>query len=135
MKQRCNNPDCSIYHHYGGRGIKICDEWNDLEKFIEDMYPTYKPGLEIDRIDNDGDYEPDNCKWSTRTEQMRNIRGRGASPVKGVSQDGKGRWQVRKWVDDELKHIGHYDTEERAIEALECYEEYNKLVSEYEEDR
>jgi hypothetical protein len=72
MKQRCFNPKSSVWHRYGGRGIKVCERWIVFENFLSDMGP--KPSLDhsIDRIDNDGDYEPRNCKWSTQKEQCDN---------------------------------------------------------------
>lgn len=63
MRQRCRNPNDEKYPRYGGRGIKVCDRWDVFENFLEDMGPTYKPGLTIDRKNNDGNYEPDNCRW------------------------------------------------------------------------
>lgn len=76
MKQRCLNPKNQRYEYYGGRGITICDRWSGkhgFENFLEDMGP--KPeGLSIDRKDNDGNYEPGNCKWSTQKEQVNNSR-------------------------------------------------------------
>lgn len=72
MKQRCLNPKSKQYGSYGGRGIKICQEWIDsFEKFFEVMGPAPK-GFELDRKDVDGDYEPDNCKWSSHKDQQRN---------------------------------------------------------------
>ena len=71
--QRCNNLNCPTHKHYGGRGIKVCDRWLDFRNFLTDM--GERPiGLEIDRIDNDGDYEPDNCHWVTHKENNRNTR-------------------------------------------------------------
>jgi len=74
MKARCLNPSNKHYANYGGRGIKICDKWiNDFNQFVKDMGERPQ-GYSIDRIDNNGDYTPNNCKWSTKKEQQRNRR-------------------------------------------------------------
>lgn len=72
MRQRCLNPKASHYARYGGRGISICERWNDFALFYADMGPCPTQKHSIDRIDNDGGYEPENCRWVTQTEQMRN---------------------------------------------------------------
>jgi hypothetical protein len=74
MMSRCYNPDLDGYHRYGGRGIKVCDEWlSDIENFIKwGKESGFKKGLTLDRIDNDGDYEPNNCRWVTSKIQSRN---------------------------------------------------------------
>jgi hypothetical protein len=69
--QRCNNPNCSTFHYYGGRGIKVCDRWLKFENFLKDMGPRPEK-LTIDRIDNDGNYEPGNCRWVTHKENCNN---------------------------------------------------------------
>ena len=74
MRVRCNNPRHPKYPTYGGRGICVCEEWTSFQEFWRDMGPTWRPGLELDRINNNGDYEPDNCRWTTGSQNCRNKR-------------------------------------------------------------
>lgn len=74
MKSRCQNPFTVSYPNYGGRGIKVCEKWNKFEAFRDDMAPSWKPGLTIDRINPEGNYEPSNCRWATAAEQNLNKR-------------------------------------------------------------
>lgn len=72
MKTRCLNPAFHSYRRYGGRGITICPEWrHSFAAFLRDM-GTCPPGRSLDRINNDGNYEPGNCRWATFSEQMQN---------------------------------------------------------------
>lgn len=73
MIGRCTNPRGAEWRYYGGRGIKICDRWRTFENFLADMGEA-PAGLSIDRINNDGDYEPGNCRWATAIQQCRNTR-------------------------------------------------------------
>jgi len=74
MKQRCSNPNRKNYSDYGGRGIAVCDRWLNFKNFLADMGTKPSPKHSLDRINNDGDYQKNNCKWSTRVEQQNNLR-------------------------------------------------------------
>lgn len=75
-KTRCNNPNGRKYHRYGGRGITICERWMDSERgfenFLRDMGPAPSADHSLDRIDNNGNYDPANCRWATSEEQQSN---------------------------------------------------------------
>jgi len=74
MISRCHSETDPAYQHYGGRGITVCDRWHDVRNFVEDMLPSYKKGLTIDRINNDDGYYKDNCRWATKAQQNLNRR-------------------------------------------------------------
>jgi hypothetical protein len=94
MLRRCKNPKDFAYHNYGQRGITVCDRWKDINFFIEDMYPSYSVGLELDRIDVNGNYEPSNCRWVTRKQNMNNMRRNRIVEYKGIKKT------VSEWSDE-----------------------------------
>ena len=72
MRDRCNNPNNKKFDYYGGKGVSVCERWDDFTLFLDDMGHRPSRLHTIDRIDSGGNYDPDNCKWSTRKEQVRN---------------------------------------------------------------
>jgi hypothetical protein len=95
MRGRCERPTFKAYRNYGGRGIKVCREWHTFRNFYDwAMANGYRQGLTIERIDNDGNYEPDNCRWATRKEQIKNRRN-----TKFLTAFGETK-PMTEWVDD-----------------------------------
>lgn len=85
MRKRCLRTTHRAYHNYGGRGIAICKRWDDFRNFLRDMGERPK-GRSLDRIDNDGDYTPENCRWATREEQQNNTRRNVKLTLHGVTR-------------------------------------------------
>lgn len=126
MKDRCLNPKCTRYEYYGGRGIKICDRWLEFKTFLVDIEDLYKPGLTIDRIDNNGDYEPGNIRWSTSSEQNSNKRMQrnNTSGKTGVCwHRQKGKWSAYIGINGEQKRLGYFADKQDAIDARKAAEE------------
>jgi len=74
MRRRCLSPSDKEYKNYGGRGISICERWGDFNLFLEDMGQRPSPLHSLDRLNNEGDYDPANCRWATKSEQSANRR-------------------------------------------------------------
>jgi hypothetical protein len=126
MLQRCTNKNKHNYKYYGGRGIKVCDEWNKYEIFSSWAKNNgYDDSLSIDRIDNDGNYEPSNCRWATQATQHRNTRricATNTSGYRGVSYYGpRQKWRARITVDGKHNHLGYFDDK---MDAAMAYDEF-----------
>lgn len=95
IKARCLTPSCPAYPWYGARGIGVCDEWrNDFMAFYNWAIDSWSPGLTIDRINNNGDYSPENCRWASRKTQSRNTRRNVMATAFGETKC------ISEWADD-----------------------------------
>ena len=126
MRQRCNNHNDKSFADYGGRGIRVCDEWNQsAAKFVEwSIANGYKDGLSLDRKDVNGNYCPENCRWATATQQARNkrIEKTNKTGANGVHMD-RGKFRVTIYVDSKKVDLGRYKTLEEAVKARRNGEE------------
>lgn len=103
MRLRCSNPKHKDYPNYGGRGIKVCERWqNSVQAFVADMGPRPSKDHSLDRKENSGNYEPDNCRWATKLEQSRNRRNVWSraekQELKQLIADGKTHKEVAKLI-------------------------------------
>ena len=133
IKRRTLNPKHNHYNDYGGRGITICGEWLDIQNFynwaISNGYEENK-GLSIDRIDNDGNYEPNNCRWTTQNIQARNqrIRKNNKSRYRGVCyHKGNNKYQAQIRVNNKSIYLGSFLTPEEGAIAYNNYIIENNL--------
>lgn len=133
MKSRCNDPKAKYFSEYGGRGIKVCQEWCDsFEAFHEWAIKSgYQPVLTLDREKNDQGYNPDNCRWVSRTTQQRNRRSQKGSSSQyiGVSfTQCNRRWVAGIKIEGKSINLGTYPTELEAAIARDQYIVENKLT-------
>lgn len=120
MKERCTNKNNKRYESYGGRGISYDPKWETFEGFLEDMLPTYQEGLELDRIDVNGNYCKENCRWSTQSEQCYNQRLRtdNKSGKSGVWwEERSGKWLAYIRVNNKKIRLGLFTFKDDAIAA------------------
>jgi hypothetical protein len=123
MLQRCENPKAAAFKNYGGRGIKVCERWHDFQNFIADVGMPPKPGLELDRIDNERGYEPGNVRWVSEVVQVRNQRKRNGctSQYRGVSWNSQRRkWQAEIKAAGRRRRLGLFENEEDAARAYDA---------------
>ena len=132
MHYRCESEAHPSYSRYGGRGIKVCEEWSSLIVFGKwALENGYAPDLTLDRIDNDGDYSPDNCRWATQEEQMNNTHRGVVVTVCGAKKSFSVRQRKTSWeyriglpkVNGQRRSVSKmgFPTKEAAIEAATEY--------------
>ena len=126
MRTRCLSENNPKYKDYGGRGIKICERWDLFSNFYEDMGDC-PSGYSIDRIDVNGNYEPDNCRWADSTIQARNqrIKSNNTSGYKGITWvKHLGKWQARITIYKKEINLGYFKDKKLAIMNRKLAETY-----------
>jgi len=118
MRRRCSCPRNPKYPNYGGRGIKVCERWQSFENFYADVGPRPSRAYSLDRIDNNGNYEPGNCRWATSREQANNTR-QNRHIVAFGEQRTLAQWARRSGIDAEVirKRLSRGWDTEKAITA------------------
>lgn len=96
MNCRCNNPAVLNYANYGGRGIKVCARWSSFKHFLSDMGRKPTPQHSLDRVNNEGNYEPENCRWATRAQQNNNKRNQRMVTIAGFTLTLTEAWRAMK---------------------------------------
>ena len=131
MIDKTQNENSKDFKYYGERGISVCERWRSVEFFIEDMYQSFEEGLQLDRIENDGNYEKSNCRWTTNKIQQRNKTNKqrnNTSGFKGVSWNiGCKKWMSKIKVDKKAICLGYFETPEEGAKAYDDYVILNNL--------
>ena len=132
MKQRCYNKNNSHYEWYGGKGVAVCELWkNNFKAFQEwSLKNGYSEELSIDRINNNGDYEPSNCRWTTNEVQARNgvlLNSCNTSGYRGITLSSSGKWIAQIGVSHKRIRLGTHDTKLEAAKAYDKYVTDNRL--------
>ncbi len=131
MIRRCKNKKAANFKYYGGRGITVCKRWENVELFIEDMFPTFEKGLTLDRIDNDKGYSPLNCRWSDMTTQIHNTRTLISTNTSGYVgvwyRKDRNKYVAELKINNKKVNLGCYKNKEVAMLTREIYIIENNL--------
>ena len=130
MMGRCYYLKNKHYQSYGGRGITVCDEWLDVANFVAWAEETYIEGMTMDRINNDGNYEPTNIRWADKTTQQLNqrIQKNNTSGFVGINwHKGNNKWVAKIKVNKIVIHLGYFNSVQEAVEARDNYIIENNL--------
>ena len=129
MMKRCYTKSDPSYKNYGGRGISVCEEWQDIIKFVAWADSTYIEGYTLDRIDSAGNYEPSNCRWADATTQAINQRmmKNNTTGYVGVYLARDNRWESRLTFNKVDIFLGRFNTNEEAAQARDNYIIENNL--------
>lgn len=125
MLARCRNSNRPRYESYGGRGIRVCERWHDFASFISDMGVRPGPGFSIERDNSEGNYEPSNCRWATRSEQQRHKRRarNNRSGHTGVTWDrNRSKWLAWIKLAGKSNYLGGFSDIECAVDARKAAE-------------
>ena len=134
MMERCykTSKGSKNYSGYRGRGIIVCERWHNVANFIEDMFPSFIEGLSLDRINVEGNYEMENCRWvdkNTQAQNTRKIMITNTSGYRGVCWDKREcKWKVRITVNNKSKHLGYFTNPEEGARAYDQYIIDNNLA-------
>ena len=131
MRGRCCNLKHKSYPEYGGRGILLCNDWQDVVKFVAWAESTYIEGMSLDRIDNDGNYEPDNCRWADKTTQAINqrIQKNNTSGFAGINwYKAKSKWRARITINKSTINLGYFEDIQDAVKARDTFIIENNLT-------
>jgi hypothetical protein len=123
MLSRCNNPNHKSFKHYGGRGIEVHLNWFSYENFLRDMGRRPSPKHSLDRINNEGDYEKENCRWATASEQNKNTR-----RTKFISLNGESR-SIAEWC--EVYGIAQHVAQQRLARGMLPEAAFTEPVGKY----